>query len=88
MQIGQVMIYLDEQGQECGATVISVSPLHPEFPTLGYFDRSGHPHKAFDVPHMSHQSRQETNPDLPTYHINCWKNFGETHTYRLERKEH
>lgn len=33
----------------------------------------------YDVPHFTDESKQEPNPALPSYQLNCWKEFGEEH---------
>src|SRR4029077_20927885 len=58
------------------------NPLNEGFLSLIYID----PHapegdnvkKLFDVRHIS--KVQETNPALPTYHLNAWKEVDESHT--------
>jgi hypothetical protein len=92
---GDNVIYIDGLGKERNASVVDVNPMHPEFATLGYFDQDGNSQKVFDVPHFTHESRQEVrtvkastfgapdtvegNPDIPTFHVNCWKLAGEKH---------
>jgi hypothetical protein len=36
--------------------------------------------KFFDVPHYSDPSRQDNNPGVPSYQLNCWKEVDEEHT--------
>jgi hypothetical protein len=36
--------------------------------------------RFYDVPHFTDESKQESNPALPSYHVNCWKEFSEQHS--------
>ena len=79
---GQDVIYLDEIGKEHAGLVTALNPLNEGYLTLIYIDphapESGNVKKLFDVRHISKVA--ETNPALPTYHINAWKEVGELHT--------
>lgn len=73
------VIYLDSTGAEHDALVVANNPLNPGRSTLVFVDPKADEafnlDKKFDVPHMS--SITEMNSDLPTYHLNCWKEVGE-----------
>lgn len=47
--------------------------------TLVYLDGSNEAVTVFDVPHITHPSRQEANPALPNYPVNAWKRIDEEH---------
>jgi len=40
---------------------------------------TGEPQTLIDVPHISHPSRQENNPELPSYPLHAWKYEDEEH---------
>jgi hypothetical protein len=93
MHKGKPIIYIDGLGREHEASVVDINQLHPGFITVGYFAEDGDTIKVYDIPHMSHESRQNVvtvldknnrpvqqgNPDLPTYPVHCWKERDEEH---------
>jgi hypothetical protein len=79
MNVNQVVIYIDPKGVPKNALVKSLNQLHEGYLSLSYQDAEGRSIDVFDVPHMDDESRQEPNPDLPTFHINCWKYPDEDH---------
>lgn len=80
MNINDVVVYLDTKGVEHNGLVKDVNQLHDGYLSLSYQDVEGRSIDVYDVPHFTHPSREETNPDLPTFHLHCWKNRGEDHT--------
>jgi hypothetical protein len=79
MNVNEVVVYLDAKGVPHNALVKSLNQLHDGFVSVSYQDAEGRTIDVYDVPHMDHESRQEPNPDLPTFHINCWKYPDEDH---------
>lgn len=79
MNVNDVVIYIDPKGVPKNALVKSINQLHDGYVSLSYQDAEGRSIDVFDVPYMGDKSRQEPNPDLPTFHINCWKYPGEQH---------
>lgn len=79
MNVNEVVVYIDPKGVPKNALVKSLNQLHDGYVSLSYQDAEGRPVDVFDVPHMDDESRQEPNPDLPTFHINCWKYPEEDH---------
>jgi hypothetical protein len=79
MNINDVVVYIDAKGVPHNALVKALNQLHEGFISVGYQDNEGRTVDVNDVPHMSHESRQELNPDLPTFHINCCKYADEDH---------
>ncbi len=93
MKRTEPVIYCDAKGVEHEALVFAVNPLNEGYLSLVYVDPSkpdaDNVVKVFDVRHMSSisefrtvkyssgQDAEEGNPDLPTYHLNCWKNLFE-----------
>ena len=79
---GNFVVYLDQVGKEHSALVTAMNPLNEGFVTLIYIDphapEGDNVRKLFDVRHIS--KVRETNPALPTYHLNAWKEPGESHT--------
>jgi hypothetical protein len=79
---GTSIIFVDPFGKEHDAIVTAENGLHPGFVSLVYVDvaapEAENVRKVFDIPHVS-QVAAETNPDLSTYHVNCWKYFGDSH---------
>jgi hypothetical protein len=83
MKKAQSVIYCDAKGLEHEALVFAVNPFNPSYVSLVYIDESkpdaNNRVEKFDVQHMD--EIKEANPDLPTYHLNCWK---ETWQYSKE----
>lgn len=80
MQAGTKVVYVDAKGQEHSALAISENGLNPGRVTLIYVHPvTGEVVNLFDVVHMSDPSKQENNPDLPNYSLNCWKHEDEYH---------
>lgn len=79
MNVNDVVVYIDRKGTPHNGLVKSLNQLHEGYLSLSYQDDEGRSIDVFDVPHMDHESRQEPNPDLPTFHINCWKYPDEEH---------
>lgn len=79
--MNRAVIYLDTKGKEHEALVFAVNPLNEGYVSLVYVDESrpdaDNVVKLFDVRHMA--TIEETNPALPTYHLNCWKDPYEDH---------
>jgi hypothetical protein len=79
MKKAQSVIYCDAKGLEHEALVIATNPFHPHHLSLVYVDEAAPEDnnvvKKFDVTHVS--KIKEANPDLPTYHGNCWKEYFE-----------
>lgn len=63
--------YIDKQGKEYDALVLVERGLDGEYLTLA-IAVNGEPEKLIDIPHANHESRAETNPDLPHKPLNCW----------------
>jgi hypothetical protein len=92
MNKAEPVIYLDAKGQEHEALVTAVNQLNPGYVSLVYIDQSrpeaDNVVKLFDVRHLdtisefrvvkdsSGNDAEEGNKDLPTYHLNCWKEIG------------
>jgi hypothetical protein len=55
--------------------IISLSYVNPS---------TGRPETVSELVHMSHPSKQETNPAMPTIHLHCWKRTDEEHTAPAE----
>jgi len=79
MKKTESVTYCDAKGQEHEALVFAVNPLNDGYISLVYVDESRPEHdnlvKVHDVRHMD--EIKEPNPELPTYHLNCWKKFFE-----------
>jgi hypothetical protein len=80
---GHEVIYVDQVGAEHAALVTAMNGMHEGFVSLIYIDpqapESENVKKLFDVAHASHPSKDESNPDLPRYVVNAWKEPGESH---------
>lgn len=80
---GTTVTYVDPFGKEHDALVTAENGLHPGFLTLVYVDVNApepeNVKKLYDIAHISDPSKEETNPDLPTYHVNAWKERYEQH---------
>jgi len=80
---GTSVIYIDPFGGEHDAIVTAENGLHPGFLSLVYVDvkapEADNVRKLFDIPHMDARVNTETNPDLPDYHVNVWKDYDEDH---------
>jgi hypothetical protein len=75
-----VVIYIDRASVKHKALVVGVNNLNPDVLDVAYFDLKSDALKTeFGVPHMSDESKKETNPELPQYSLNCWKKYGEEH---------
>lgn len=79
MEVNHFVIYIDPNGEEHNALVTDVNQLHPDFVSISYMDASGR-HEVYDIPHMSHPSKQEPNPNLPTFHLHCYREVSEKQT--------
>jgi hypothetical protein len=83
MKKAQSVIYCDTKGLEHEALVFATNPFNPSYVSLVYIDESkpdaNNRVEKFDVQHMD--EIKEANPDLPTYHLNCWK---ETYAWSKE----
>lgn len=77
------VVYIDGYGREHDALVTAVNEREQGFVTLVYVDVNApepeNVKKLFDIAHVSHESKQEPNPDLPSYDVNAWKQRGELH---------
>jgi hypothetical protein len=80
---GQAVLYIDGFGREHEALVTAVNGMNLGFVTLVHVDinspEADNIRKIFDVAHVSHESKQEPNPSLPSYDVNAWKFVGEIH---------
>lgn len=89
MRANDVIIFIDSKGVSHNALVKSFrqhmdasNELVDQEPlvTLTYHKPpTDEPTELIDVPHMGHPSRQESNPDLPTYALHVWKFEDEEH---------
>lgn len=77
------VVYIDGFGREHDALVTVVNERYPGRVTLVYVDvnlpEPENVKKIYDVAHVSDASKQEPNPDLPSYDVNAWKERGELH---------
>jgi hypothetical protein len=80
---GTSVLYIDPSGKEHTFLVTALNGLNEGFISGVYVDMTApepdNLKSVYDIPHMSHESRQETNPDLPRYVVHCWKEKGESH---------
>jgi hypothetical protein len=82
LRINHDITFIDRKGQSFNALVKSSRESGHGEPlvTLIYnAPPTGEPQEVIDVPHISHPSRQETNPDLPSYPLHAWKHEEEEH---------
>jgi hypothetical protein len=84
MNKADAVIYIDSKSREHLALVTAVNAFNPDHLSLAYIDLAAEEREnvvqVADVPYMEDASKQETNPDLPTIHLNCWKARYEIHT--------
>ena len=87
--------YIDTKGTAHNAQVVLSRPnkvekdgvvIHEEpILSISYTDpATNRPVVLHDVVHISHPSKQETNPALPTIHLHCWKRLDEVHNAPAE----
>lgn len=80
-QIGETVIYIDATGKTHEALVFGQNVLHPNLLDLVYVDENAPANdnikKVFAIDH--HEAKKETNPDLPAYPLNAWKEYYENH---------
>jgi hypothetical protein len=80
---GHRVIYVDQVGREHAALVTAVNGLNDGYVSLVYVDakadETDNVIKEIDVAHASDPSKDESNPDLPRYVLNAWKEPGEFH---------
>lgn len=75
-----VVVYIDRASVAHNALVVGVNNLNPDVLDVTYFDLKADALKTeFGVPHMSDESKKESNPALPQYSLNCWKIHSEEH---------
>lgn len=82
MRINHDITFIDRKGQSFNALVKSSRESGHGEPlvTLIYnAPPTGEPQEVIDVPHISHPSRQENNPELPSYPLHAWKHEEEEH---------
>jgi hypothetical protein len=82
LRINHDIIFIDGKGQSFNALVKSSrDDGHGEpLVTLIYnAPPTGEPIELIDVPHISHPSRKENNPELPSYPLHAWKHEDEEH---------
>lgn len=89
MRNNENIIFVDHKGKSHNARVQSFREHrdakdalihHEPLVTLNYNGRpGGEPLTLIDVPHISHPSRQENNPELPSYPLHAWKYEHEEH---------
>jgi hypothetical protein len=84
MNKNEPVIYIDAKGSEHLALVTAVNPFTLGRVSLVYVDVTADERENLvqlsDVAHMDDSSKQENNPDLPTIHLNCWKEYGDRHS--------
>lgn len=77
------VVYIDGYGREHDALVTAVNEREQGYVTLVYVDVNApepeNVKKLFDIAHVLHASKQEPNPELPSYDVNAWKQRGELH---------
>lgn len=87
--------YIDTKGTAHNAQVVLSRPnkvekdgvvIHDEpILSISYTDpATNRPVVLHDIVHISHPSKQETNPALPTIHLHCWKRLDEVHNAPAE----
>ena len=63
--------------EEHHALVTAMNGLNEGHISLAYVDPNGEERdnvvRVFDIPHESHPSKDEINPDLPRVAVNCWR---------------
>jgi hypothetical protein len=79
MKVNDSVIYIDPQGVERNALVAAINGLHEGVIDLVYVDANSEVQKKFGIVHASDESKQENNPDLPSYQLNAYKLPGEEH---------
>jgi hypothetical protein len=82
LRINHDIAFIDRKGQSFNALVKSSRESGHGEPlvTLIYnAPPTGEPQEVIDVPHISHPSRQENNPELPSYPLHAWKHEEEEH---------
>ena len=67
-----VIVYIDLKGLEHNALLIEEDQRHAGFVSLVYLNR-GIAQRMVGVAHESHESKDESNPDLPRVALNCWR---------------
>lgn len=76
--VGKYVVYVDAAGVEHDALVSGVNGLHEGVLDL-VFVSAGEVETRYGVVHISDESKQENNPELPAYHLNVWKGRYEDH---------
>lgn len=78
----QAVTYVDGHGKEHDALVSAVNVRNPGYLSLVYIDpnadEADNVRKLWDIPHRT-MATAETNPNLPQYDVNCWKDAAEPH---------
>ena len=74
---GQQIIFIDHRGQSWLAVV--TLELGDDHINLEYRDENRQRKTADNVPHIAHPSKQENNPDFPSYPLYAWKRVDEDH---------
>lgn len=76
------VVYVDGYGKEHDALVTAVNVREPNYVSLCYVDANApeadNVRHLWDVPNRA-VAQKETNPDLPQYDVNCWKDSYEPH---------
>jgi hypothetical protein len=65
------LTHLETGADDCVVSGLYINPELAEADSVVRF---------YDVPHFTDPSRVEPNPALPSYQLNCWKDFYEEHT--------
>jgi hypothetical protein len=73
-----VKVYINPQSVEFLALVQRDDPMHSGFMDLVFLNE-GAINTVFSIPHQTSGARDESNPELPRYPINCWKDVDEDH---------
>lgn len=77
MKKGTTVIYVDPAGKEHEALVKALNGLNEGFITVTYIDvdapEAENLKTVFDIAHMSHSSKDESNPGLPRTVLNAWR---------------
>jgi hypothetical protein len=83
MKKGEFVTYIDNFGREHDALVFAVNPRDSQLASLVIIDvnapENANTQLLYDIPHASHDTRQESNPELPVYTLHAWKEEGEKH---------
>jgi hypothetical protein len=83
MKKGTTVIFIDPAGVEHDALVFAENGMNPGLLSVLFIDMSApdqdNAKRVYDIPHFSDSSKDEINPELPRYAVNCYKEYGEAH---------